>query len=98
MTTVTMLEAKTRLSQPVSAIENGIEEEIIIARDGKPAARLLPIAKPCSTPRSRYGHSITEQIVLPHRAPFDRLLIIEPLTPVTRDSKVAAYSPGFITW
>ena len=44
------------------------------------------------------GNSITEEIVLPLRDPFDRLLITEPLTLVTRDSKVAAYSPGFITW
>ena len=93
-----MLEAKTRLSQPVSAVENGIEEEIIIARDGKPAARLLSIAKPCSTPRSRYGHSITEQIVLPHCAPFRPPADHRTADAVTRDSKVAADSPGFITW
>ena len=37
MTTVNMLEAKTRLSQLVSAVESGAEDEIIIARDGKPA-------------------------------------------------------------
>lgn len=45
MTTVNMLEAKTRLSQLVSAVEDGTESEIIIARDGKPAARLVPIIK-----------------------------------------------------
>ena len=45
MTTVNMLEAKTRLSQLVSAVESGAEDEIIIARDGKPAARLVPIAQ-----------------------------------------------------
>jgi prevent-host-death family protein len=45
MTTVNMLEAKTRLSQLVSAVEDGTENEIIIARDGKPAARLVPIVK-----------------------------------------------------
>ena len=44
MTIVNMLEAKTRLSQLVSAVEDGTENEIIIARDGKPAARLVPIA------------------------------------------------------
>ena len=43
MPTVNMLEAKTRLSQLVSAVENGDEKEIIIARDGKPAARLVPL-------------------------------------------------------
>jgi antitoxin (DNA-binding transcriptional repressor) of toxin-antitoxin stability system len=45
MTTVTMLEAKTSLSELVSAIESGTETEIIIARNGKPAARLTAIAK-----------------------------------------------------
>ncbi|MBB5534316.1 hypothetical protein GGD55_000987 [Rhizobium giardinii] len=37
-----------------------------------------------------------------HADPFDRLLIAqavtEPLTLITRDSKVASYSPTFITW
>lgn len=37
-----------------------------------------------------------------HADPFDRLLIAqavtEPLTLITRDSKVAGYSPTFITW
>ena len=43
MTTVNMLDAKTRLSQLVQAVENGDETEIIIARNGKPAARLVAI-------------------------------------------------------
>jgi prevent-host-death family protein len=51
MTTVNMLEAKTRLSQLVSAVESGAENEIIIARDGKPAARLVPIAANEKPPR-----------------------------------------------
>lgn len=37
-----------------------------------------------------------------HPDPFDRLLIAqaitEPLILVTRDSKIAAYSPTFLTW
>lgn len=37
--TVTMREAKTRLSQLVEAVEAG--EEVIIARAGKPAVRLV---------------------------------------------------------
>ena len=45
MTTVNMLDAKTNLSRLVEAIESGAEQEIIIARNGKPAARLVPIAK-----------------------------------------------------
>lgn len=43
MTTVNMLEAKTQLSKLVEAVESGAEPEIIIARNGKPAARLVPI-------------------------------------------------------
>lgn len=45
MTTVNMLDAKTNLSRLVEALESGAEQEIIIARNGKPAARLVPIAK-----------------------------------------------------
>ena len=42
-----MLEAKTNFSCPVEALESGAETEIIIARNGKPAARLVPFrAKP----------------------------------------------------
>ena len=43
MTTVNMLEAKTSLSKLVEAVESGAESEIIIARNGKPAAKLVPL-------------------------------------------------------
>jgi prevent-host-death family protein len=42
---VNMHEAKTRLSQLVDAVESGRESEVVIARNGKPAARLVPIAQ-----------------------------------------------------
>lgn len=45
MTVVNMLEAKSNLSRLVEAVESGAEQEIIIARNGKPAARLVAIAK-----------------------------------------------------
>lgn len=45
MSQVNMLEAKTRLSQLVEAVESGAETEIVIARNGKPAARLVPVAE-----------------------------------------------------
>jgi prevent-host-death family protein len=44
MTIVNMLEAKTNLSKLVEAVESGAEAEIVIARNGRPAARLVPIA------------------------------------------------------
>ena len=45
MTTVNMHEAKTKLSKLVEAIESGAESEVILARNGKPVARLVPIAQ-----------------------------------------------------
>lgn len=51
MTMVNMLEAKTRLSQLVEAIESGVEDEIIIARNGKPAVRLVPLSLGVRQPR-----------------------------------------------
>lgn len=42
---VNMLEAKTNLSKLVDAVERGIEREVIIARNGRPAARLVAIEK-----------------------------------------------------
>ena len=43
MPMVNILEAKTTLSRLVEAVESGAESEIVIARNGKPAARLVPI-------------------------------------------------------
>jgi antitoxin (DNA-binding transcriptional repressor) of toxin-antitoxin stability system len=43
MRTVNMLQAKSSLSRLVEAIEQGQEREIIIARNGRPAAKLVPM-------------------------------------------------------
>ncbi|MGA2953674.1 MAG: type II toxin-antitoxin system prevent-host-death family antitoxin [Caulobacteraceae bacterium] len=43
MPTYNMLEAKTNLSRLIEAVESGRESEVIIARNGKPAAKLVPI-------------------------------------------------------
>ncbi|MDV3251651.1 type II toxin-antitoxin system prevent-host-death family antitoxin [Devosia sp. BK] len=51
MTMVNMLEAKTQLSKLVEAVESGAEAEIIIARNGKPAARIVPIVAEVRQPR-----------------------------------------------
>jgi len=53
MTTVNMLEAKTTLSRLVEAVESGVESEIIIARNGKPAAKLVPMD--ANKPKVRLG-------------------------------------------
>jgi antitoxin (DNA-binding transcriptional repressor) of toxin-antitoxin stability system len=51
MQPVNMLQAKSSLSRLVDAIENGREREIIIARNGRPAARLVPIENPSAGKR-----------------------------------------------
>jgi len=43
MQIVNIFEAKSTLSRLVLAIEQGDEQEIIIARNGHPAARLVPV-------------------------------------------------------
>ena len=43
MSTVNMLEAKSSLSRLVADLESGVEREIVIARNGRPAARLVPL-------------------------------------------------------
>ena len=41
MRQVNIFQAKTELSRLISALENGTDDEIIIARNGKPVAKLL---------------------------------------------------------
>ena len=43
MSAVNMLEAKSSLSRLVDAVESGAQSEIVIARNGRPAARLVAI-------------------------------------------------------
>jgi len=52
MQTLNLLQAKSSLSRLVKAIELGEEQEIIIARNGRPAAKLVPIEIP---PEKRVG-------------------------------------------
>ena len=51
MPVVNMLEAKNTLSRLVDAVESGAEPEVIIARNGRPAARLVPLDAGASGPR-----------------------------------------------
>lgn len=44
MQAINMLQAKTNLSRLVEAIEQGAEREIVIARNGHPVAKLVPVS------------------------------------------------------
>ena len=43
MQSINMLEAKSSLSRLVESIEQGVVSEVVIARNGRPAARLVPL-------------------------------------------------------
>ncbi|MFL9828554.1 type II toxin-antitoxin system Phd/YefM family antitoxin [Rhodoplanes sp. SY1] len=44
MPTVDIFEAKSSLSRLIEAVESGAETEIIIARNDRPVARLVPLS------------------------------------------------------
>lgn len=46
MVAVNMHEAKSKLSALVELVESGRESEVVLSRNGKPAARIVPLAKP----------------------------------------------------
>ena len=52
---VNMLDAKTSLSKLVHDLETGGAQEYIIARNGKPAARLVPLQAPSADRARRIG-------------------------------------------
>jgi len=46
MQTVSLFEAKTHLSRLVDSIASGAEADVVISRNGKPVARMVPISSP----------------------------------------------------
>ena len=55
MHAVNMHDAKSNLSRLVESLESGLEDEVIIARNGKPAARLVPIESKVARAGRRIG-------------------------------------------
>jgi antitoxin (DNA-binding transcriptional repressor) of toxin-antitoxin stability system len=53
MPVINMLEAKSSLSRLVQVVESGAESEFVIARNGRPAARLVPLRD--GAPQARIG-------------------------------------------
>lgn len=48
MQTVSLFDAKTHLSRLIDQIATGAEDEIVISRNGKPVARVVPILEDAS--------------------------------------------------
>ena len=78
MKTVNMLQAKSTLSKLVEAIESGSEEEVIIARNGRPAAKLVPV----------------EDVVLGHRIGVAKGRFIAPANIDASNVQIAALFSG----
>lgn len=72
MTTYNMLEAKTNLSRLIDALENGRESEIVIARNGRPVARLVPLSVRSAEHRLGVAQG---QFVVPQTIDEDNALI-----------------------
>lgn len=55
MPTVSLFEAKTHLSRLVDSIASGAEVDVVISRNGKPVARMVPIAQSPGDVAKRLG-------------------------------------------
>ena len=63
MNHVNVQEAKTRLSQLLAAAERG--EEVVIARGGRPVARLVPVDEPAPRPVGFVTGAVPESLSEP---------------------------------
>jgi len=63
VTQVNVQEAKTRLSQLLAQVERG--EDVIIARDGVPIVRLLPLSPPAPRPMGFVAGSVPDAFFEP---------------------------------
>lgn len=77
MQTVNMLEAKTTLSKLVESVESGETEAVIIARNGKPAAKLVAIDSTHSHQRLGVakGKFVVPESIDTHNAEVAKLFI-----------------------
>lgn len=62
-TQVNVQEAKTRLSQLLAGVERG--EDVVIARDGRPIARLSPVSPPPPRPVGFVPGAVTDAFFQP---------------------------------
>ena len=76
MNQINMLEAKTHLSRLIAALEKGEEEEIVIARHGRPVARLSLYSADSAAPAMRRIGAARGAFVVPEDidAPYGDLV------------------------
>ncbi len=56
MNSINILQAMSNFSRLVEAIEQGHEQEVVIARDGRPIAKLVPMETPSLQHRIGASH------------------------------------------
>jgi prevent-host-death family protein len=56
-----MLEARSRLSRLVASVESGVEKEIVIARNGRPVAKLMTISAQPATGAHRHCQGLVRR-------------------------------------
>ena len=66
MMTITAEEAETHMSRYLAAVERG--EEIIIARDEKPFAKIIPLERSAKPPRPKVGETMDAPFHIPDSA------------------------------
>ena len=66
MLTITTQEAESGISRCLAAVESG--EEVLIARDHLPVAKLVPVAHPAKPPRPKVGETIDSPFEIPDSA------------------------------
>jgi prevent-host-death family protein len=76
--------AKTHLSKLIQRAEDG--EEIIIARDGKPAVKLVPVSGEISTTRFRRLGGLKGKLILPENWEEQWKLIDKELEELMNDA------------
>ena len=79
MRTVNMHDAKSQLSKLVDALENGEIDQVVIAREGRPVARLVSMTTAAKTP-------VTIGIA--------KGLFVAPADTSAQDAEVAALFPA----
>jgi prevent-host-death family protein len=77
MRAINVLEAKTNLSRLLESLESGREEEIVIARHGRPVARLTPVARRRAEQRIGVARG---KFVVPDQVDDDNALILALFT------------------
>ncbi len=88
MKTVSITEAKNRLSALIDGLKGGVR--VLIVDRGRPVARLEPIAGDFGKYEGRLPRLVREGVVRPGRASLTRSLLTDPPpSPVTGSSVLA---------